>query len=300
MKTRILCIALCIATALLMIGSVRSIYGAAVTQTDGVTTVLRLASYADGGHPSTLAARYFAERVGERTNGRISIQVVEDGELGEEKATVEQLEFGGIAFAVVCCLAMPEDTLAEHEDGTLTLDPDALDMHRLKLFGEFAPDYRCIANSSGLLTDRARCTGVSVGAAYTSERLLGVLGRYGFDVVPHSGGDLVGSLHYGYLDAMELSLMSYATKSYAQALPYLSVYDGPRAPDVLLASQVSMGKLPAEDQRIIRECAGEAAQYQQASLSAWQAEAVSQLVRKNVQIYPQAFADEFPGDGAAL
>lgn len=50
-------------------------------------------------YPTTLGAFEFAELVEEKSNGRIVIDVVYDGKLGDELSVIKQLKFGGIDFA---------------------------------------------------------------------------------------------------------------------------------------------------------------------------------------------------------
>lgn len=297
-KTRIFCIALCVLTIMLMISSVTGMQAAMTPHEQSLSTVLRLACYADDSHPSTMTAQYFAALVNQQTHGRIRIQVVPGSDLGDEAAAVEQLGFGGIAFAIVDCLSLPEDMLAGGSTNAMTISLQALDLQRLDLLGSFAPDYRCIASSRALITSAEACEGVSIGA-YTPEFLTDKLESYGFSIVPYSG-DLVSSVYYGYIDSVELSLMAYATEDYAKTLPYLSFYDGPLAPDVLLASQVSMGNLAGDDQRIIRECAVEAAQYQRTIIAREQGVAIENLKGSGVSFYPPEIANMPPADWAAL
>ena len=47
-------------------------------------------------YPTTLGAKYFAELVEERTNGRIRILVQPVGVLGSENKVIKQMQYGGI------------------------------------------------------------------------------------------------------------------------------------------------------------------------------------------------------------
>lgn len=297
MRMRVLCVMLCALTVFLMIGSVYGMYRAIMPREQNTSTVLRLASYAAEDHPSTMAAEHFAGLVGQRTHGRIRIQVVSGGELGDEAAAMEQLGFGGIAFAIVNCLSLGEDMTQEGEDGVLIPDGDALDMELIDILCGFEPDYRCIANSKSLIASDAGCEGMNIGA-YTSGVLTDRLTELGMNVVPYTSGDLVSSVYYGYLDGLELSLMVYATEEYAKTLPYLSLYSGPASTDVLLCSEVSLGSLPAEDQKIIRECAAGAAQYQKEIIGGRQNEAVADLRGRGVKFYPPEVANVPAADWA--
>ena len=52
-------------------------------------------------YPTTLGAQRFAELVQERTGGRIHIIVESEAKLGAESEVLEQIKYGGIAFARV-------------------------------------------------------------------------------------------------------------------------------------------------------------------------------------------------------
>lgn len=289
-KAKMVTIAFFLLTVSLMLGCVAGMRRAVVPREERISTILRLACYANEEHPSTLTAQYFADQVNSRTDGRIRIQVYSAGELGDENSTVEQLGFGGIAFSIINCLSMPDDMiLGDARTDVLALDAVELNMLHLEMLSAFEPDYRCIANRELPITQSAQCAGISIGG-YTSERLKRLLTKYGFEMVPYNGGDLIGSVHYGYLSGLEIAFMSYVTEGYQQILPYLSFYDGPRSPDVLLASQISMGNLRSEDQKVIRSCAREAAQYQQALLREEQNAAASALREKGVMFYPEEIA----------
>ena len=70
-------------------------------KTETKQMVLRYAENQAQDYPTTQAAYKFAELVEQRTNGRIHIDVYHGGQLGDEKAVIEQLQFGAIDFTRV-------------------------------------------------------------------------------------------------------------------------------------------------------------------------------------------------------
>ncbi|MFA7566789.1 MAG: TRAP transporter substrate-binding protein, partial [Alkalispirochaeta sp.] len=58
--------------------------------------VLRLAENHPQNYPTTLGDQKFADLVKERTDGRITIEVFHSAQLGEERAAIEQVQFGAI------------------------------------------------------------------------------------------------------------------------------------------------------------------------------------------------------------
>ena len=63
--------------------------------------ILRYAENQPEDYPTTQAALAFAEKVHQRTDGRVKIAVYSKGELGAEMSVIQQMQFGGIDFARV-------------------------------------------------------------------------------------------------------------------------------------------------------------------------------------------------------
>ena len=65
------------------------------------TMVLRLANSHNAEHITSQACQMFADLVNEKTDGRITIECHFAGELGDERSTIEQCQFGGLDFTRV-------------------------------------------------------------------------------------------------------------------------------------------------------------------------------------------------------
>ncbi|MFA5699137.1 MAG: TRAP transporter substrate-binding protein DctP, partial [Sphaerochaeta sp.] len=63
--------------------------------------VLRLADNQPIGYPTVLGDEEFARLVGVYSDGRIKVEVYPQGQLGDEKSAIEQVQFGGIDFTRV-------------------------------------------------------------------------------------------------------------------------------------------------------------------------------------------------------
>ena len=59
-------------------------------------------------YPTTQGDKKFAELVYERTNGRIKIEVMCDAKMGTESEVINQMKYGGIAFARVSTSQLAE------------------------------------------------------------------------------------------------------------------------------------------------------------------------------------------------
>lgn len=264
--------------------SLSNIYHAIIkpSEISQIATVLRLASNADEHHLNTETARHFADMVAERSDGRIRIQVVSGRALGDETATLEQLSFGGLAFLIVNSFAMPDNLLVLSNDKSgLAINPHTLKMNRMELLGSFASDMRCIASTEKLDLDAGFPQNATIGA-YDSSILAATLEALGFIVKPCDIHDLGGTVRYGQHEHVEVPLLCYLTENHWRFMPHIFFYKGLAAADILLASQVSIGNLSAEDQMIIRECAQEATQFQHSKLRSEQKNAIDQLIKKGV------------------
>ena len=74
------------------------------TAASGDTMVLRLANSHNAEHITSQACQRFADSVKEKTDGRITIECHFAGELGDERSTIEQCQFGGLDFTRVSAL----------------------------------------------------------------------------------------------------------------------------------------------------------------------------------------------------
>ena len=72
------------------------------------TVVLRLANSHNAEHITSQACQMFADLVNEKTEGRITIECYFSGELGDERSTIEQCQFGGLDFTRVSSGASAE------------------------------------------------------------------------------------------------------------------------------------------------------------------------------------------------
>lgn len=68
----------------------------ATTTTTTKPVTLRLADIQAEGYPTILGDKEFAKQVEAKTNGRIKVQVYSGAQLGDEKSTIEQVQFGAI------------------------------------------------------------------------------------------------------------------------------------------------------------------------------------------------------------
>lgn len=248
---------------------------AADTADEGPEFIFRYAENQIEDYPTTQAARYFADAVEERTDGRIEIVVCPLGELGDEPSVIEQLRFGGVDFTRVSL-----SSLAEVSDSLNVLQlpylyRDAEHMWEI-LEGDIGDRFLESVSGAGLTGlswfDSGARSFYAVRELRTLEDLAGLRIRVqeskmmvemmkllGAQPMPLPYGEVYSSLKTGRIDGAENNWPSYESTGHYAAARYYLRDEHTRVPEMQLASSRTMAKLSESDRAIIRECARESA-----------------------------------------
>ena len=248
---------------------------AAEEQSSGETMVLRLANSHNAEHITSQACQMFADLVNEKTDGRITIECHFAGELGDERSTIEQCQFGGLDFTRVSsgasaefaplmnALQMPYeytsvDHLFEVLDGEIGQEVfETFKDNNLVGITYLHPGSRNFFNSKKEIHTPADLAGMKIRVS-ESDLMLTLMDSLGAAGVGLPFNDTYSSIQTGVVDGAENNMTSYIEMSFWEVAPYWT-YDGHSyMPDMILASKQTMDKLSAEDQQIIFDCAKEA------------------------------------------
>lgn len=298
MKAKAFCITLILVTLGAMVCSFLGLYEAMFPPRTSASILLRMAVPYPEDHPSARAAAFFSERVEEESGGEIHIRVYYNGELGTEESAVEQLELGGIAFSVISALGLEEKYVSweepaagEYPGGTFYPSESALQERGLQLITLYEPDLRCIATRSGELGEDPSEMPIQAAFQPVLRRQLTGLG---FSLVDPSGSGVESSVYLGDIEGAEMSLVEYVTWGYQSIMPYVTLFAGPLAPDMILASRSAMSRLSIEEQNIIRACGKESQEYQQEILKEEQKNAVEGLKEQEILVQPSIILEHEP------
>ena len=239
------------------------------------TVVLRLANSHNAEHITSQACQMFADLVNEKTDGRITIECHFAGELGDERSTIEQCQFGGLDFTRVSsgasaefsplmnALQMPYeytsvDHLFEVLDGEIGQEVfETFKANNLVGITYLHPGSRNFFNAKKEIHTPADLAGMKIRVS-ESDLMLTLMDSLGGIGVGLPFNDTYSSIQTGVVDGAENNMTSYIEMSFWEVAPYWT-YDGHSyMPDMILASKQTMDKLSAEDQQIIFECAKEA------------------------------------------
>lgn len=251
-------------------------------------------------YPTTRASLKFSALVYDRTKGRIKIDVYPSAQLGEEKAALEQIQIGAIDF-----LRVHSSPLAEFNAQFAIFSLPYVfesDAHLWKFLG---------GKMAGQMLDNLQSSKMQGLAYYTNgarnlyfskpvyglEDLKGrrvrvqqnkvtmdMISALGAVPVPMPYAEVLSSLQEGSIDGAENNFPSYFTSNHYQYARYCILSRHQRAPEILLISKLTWDKLSPEDQKIIKQAAVEASQFQRQLWSEFERESEERLRKSGITI----------------
>ena len=230
-------------------------------------------------YPTTLGAKYFAELVEERTNGRIRILVQPVGVLGSENKVIKQMQYGGIDFTRVSLAQLAEYIPSLNVLQMPYLYTDSDHMWRV-LDGEIGDAFlesvsaddviglswydagaRNFYNSVKPVTCLEDLKGMRI-RVQESDLAVDMVEALGATAIPIAYGDVYASLERQVVDGAENNWPSYEAMRHYEVAKYYTVDEHSRVPEMQICSAYTWQKLSPEDREIILECARESAIYE--------------------------------------
>lgn len=254
-------------------------------------TRLIMADVQEGDHPTALACDEFARLVEERTDGRIVIEVYHGQTLGTEGEQVDQVAVGGIDFARVSSpvakyndefkafqalyLYAEEETMWEMLDGSFGdrfLKSKEMESHGIEGLCWLSGGSRNFYNNVKPISSPGDLAGLTLRV--NTDSMFAMLDACGAKGVNIAYGDIYDSISSGIIDGAENNWPSYISTGHYKVAPYITVDEHTRIPEMLIASTATMDTLSAEDQEIIRQCAGEVGLSQRKSMKEYDEKAI--------------------------
>jgi tripartite ATP-independent transporter DctP family solute receptor len=241
-------------------------------QTEQKALVLKLAEVHPPDYPTTIGDKEFAKIVGEKTNGRIKIEVYPGGQLGDEKSVIEAVQMGGIAATRVSSQPLAE---FQKKLGVLSL-PYLFDseQHLWKVLngpiGEELLDTlkdskmigltyydsgaRSFYNSKREVKTPADMKGLKI-RVQQAQLMVGLVESLGASATPMAYGEVYSGLQTGVIDGAENNWPSYYSTSHYEVAKYITLDEHVRNPEILLMSKAVWDKIGDADKKIIKEAA---------------------------------------------
>jgi tripartite ATP-independent transporter DctP family solute receptor len=263
--------------------------------------VIKLAHVLNIDHPVHKGMLFLARRVGEKSGGRMRVDIYPGGQLGQERDLIELLQIGSLAMTKVSSAPLesfvPEMKIfgipyvfrdEEHRWKVLT-GPIG---RRLLLAGQ---DYylrgMCYydAGSRSFYTkdkpirspDDLRGLKIRVMKSITSVQMVQSLGG---SATPISWGELYTALQQGVVDGAENNAPSFHTSRHYEVCKYYSLDEHTSPPDILLMSTVVWKRLDADERGWLQEAVDESVIHQRRLWKEATEEALAEVQKAGVTI----------------
>ncbi|HQJ23000.1 MAG TPA: TRAP transporter substrate-binding protein [Rectinema sp.] len=248
--------------------------------------VLRLAETHPKGYPTEMGDEEFARLVKERSNGRIIVEVYPGSQLGEEKAVIEQVQFGAIDMTRVSispvaafvpklnAFQMPylyrdSDHMWKVLKGNIGMELLAsLEPFGFIGLGWFEAGARSFYNSKKPVYAPSDLKGMKI-RVQESELMLGLVRSFGAIPTPMPYGEVYSGLQTGVVDGAENNPPSYYSASHYEVAKYYTLDEHTMVPEIIIGSKISLGRLSKADQDLIKQAAMDAIDYQRGQWDAY-------------------------------
>ena len=224
------------------------------------------------GYPTVEAVKYIGKVLKEKTNDRLCVEVYFAAQLGEEKDTIEQTQFGVIDMNRISLgpfnNIIPETQVpslpyifrsVEHMhhvmDGPIGQEIlDAFGDHDLVGLAFYDGGSRSFYNSKHPINSMADLSGLKF-RVMQSDIFVSMVQALGANAVPMPYGEVYSAIQTGVIDGAENNWPSYDTSGHYEVAKYYTLDEHLIVPEVLVMSKKSWEKLSADDQALIRQAA---------------------------------------------
>lgn len=226
------------------------------------------------GYPTVEGVKAMGKILEQKTDGRLCIEMFASAQLGEEKDTIEQTQFGVIDINRVSIgpfnNIIPETQVfslpyifrsVEHEHNVLD-GPIGAEMlgyfsdHDLVGLAFYDSGSRSFYNSQHPITSVEDMKGMKF-RVMQSDVFVDMVGALGANATPMPYGEVYSSIQTGVIDGAENNWPSYDTSGHFEVAKYYTLDQHLMVPEVVVMSKVTFDKLSPEDQQAVREAAAE-------------------------------------------
>jgi TRAP-type C4-dicarboxylate transport system substrate-binding protein len=248
-------------------------------------------------YPSRKAAEFFVNLVEERTNGKVKIFLYNEDQFGYEKNITEQIEFGGIDFAIVNSLYLVdyvermENLLAPNvfkdvEDMMNALNNDPIESQLKESFknekinilawyqGSSRGISHKVASIDDLINKKVRVP--------ESQLMINKISSISFLPVPVNVEEVNNYLKLNYIDAAEEELLEYYYEDTNKVAQNFTFTPWVMLPEVIISSNTAIKQLTMEQQGIIAEAAKESVEFERLQIQIIEQKVIKELKEQDV------------------
>lgn len=260
------------------------------------------------------AAKEFADLVGQRTDGRITVSVFPAGQLGGDEAIGRELGRGSIDLAFVNPNSLvgldplfdfhilpyiatdydAVDAIFYNPDGIIQQTLSAtLERHGMKAIGYFENDFRGISNDRHTVASVADLQGLKLRVV-PSQTLTLFFEKAGANVITLPFPELFTALQQGTVDGQENGAILTWQSQFFETQDYFTVSNHSYVMSTITASEDLWDSLAEEDRQIFLQTAQEVGTKQVQRNREVREQALKELMEKGVEVTeltPEQFAE---------
>jgi tripartite ATP-independent transporter DctP family solute receptor len=273
-------------------------------QSDSRIKIIKMGHAQVTAHPVHNAMVFLAERLEEKSGGRIKVKVYPNQQLGTERELLELLQIGSLGMTKVSAASLeafsPEISVLglpflfrddQHIDQVLNGDIGTellLSSEKFWLRGLCFYDAgkRSFYSKTKPIETPADLAGLKI-RVQESKMAINMIRGMGGSPTPVAYGELYTALQQGIVDAAENNPPSFYNSRHYEVCKFYSIDEHTAIPDVVLVSTVVWEDLTAEEQQWLQEAADESAMYQAKLWKESVEESMREVEKAGVQIsYP--------------
>ncbi|MBD9525462.1 MULTISPECIES: TRAP transporter substrate-binding protein [Paracoccus] len=231
------------------------------------------------GYPTVEGVKAMAAEVKEKTGGRVCIEVFPSSQLGEEKDTIEQTQFGVIDMVrasfgsfndivpVTQTVSLPylyrsEDHLHQVLDGPIGEEiAKDFEAHDLVALAYYDGGARSFYNSQKPIKTVEDLKGMKF-RVMQNDVFVDMMSALGANATPMPYGEVYSSIQTGVIDGAENNFPSYDSSGHSEVAKFFTLDQHLMVPELVAMSKASWEKLSPEDQAVLREAAKNSATVQ--------------------------------------
>ena len=224
------------------------------------------------GYPTVVAVQKMGEMLEERTGGRLCVEVFHSAQLGQEKDTIEQTQFGVIDMNRVSLgpfnniieetqvpslpfIFRSTEHMHKVMDGPVGQQIlDAFSDHDLVGLAFYDGGSRSFYNSQKPIRSIEDLAGMKF-RVMQSDIFVDMVSALGANATPMPYGEVYSSIQTGVIDGAENNWPSYDSSGHFEVAGYYTLNQHLIVPEVLVMAKASFDKLSPEDQDIVRQAA---------------------------------------------
>lgn len=262
---------------------------------------LRLGHGLDISHPVHKAMEFMAQKVDEKSNGKLKIKIYPSQQLGSERELLELLQIGSLDITKVSAAVLenfaPKIQVFslpylfrndEHKfevfdsdiGKKLLLQPQEYWLRGLTYYDA---GFRSFYTKSKPIETPADLNGLKM-RVQESAMAIALVNNLGGSPTPISWGELYSALQQGIVDGAENNPPSFHTSRHYEVCNYYSLNEHTAVPDILLIGTKTWNKLTDQEQQWLQEAADESAIHQRKLWAEAEKEALEVVKEAGVKI----------------